>query len=78
MLLTHSTSYKSRNIYLILLAICFITYIAGILMEERGIQVRMFGLDKIALVALGRAGMYLAPKTGFPDMLDPAIANRRR
>ncbi|MDO1448134.1 hypothetical protein Q0590_17805 [Rhodocytophaga aerolata] len=51
---------------------------AGIYMQERGVAVRVFGIDKIALVALGLVGVNLATKTGFPDLLAQGISHKQQ
>jgi hypothetical protein len=41
-------------------------------------NLRLFGPDGIALVALGGLGIWLAPRTGFTDLLDWRVSNYER
>lgn len=58
---------------------CLVTLLTGDYLANQGVpNLRLFGWDGVALVALGGLGVWLAPRTGFADGLDWRIANFER
>jgi hypothetical protein len=78
MWLTVSNSYRSKILYTGFIAFCILTYAVGKLWMEGKEGIRIFGWDEIAIITFGLLGIYLAPLTGFPDLLDEHISNRQR
>lgn len=69
----------STWVYLGLVLFCLATAGAGQYLHSKGLaNLRLFGWDGIGLVALGGLGMWLAPHTGFADLLDTRVSRWQR
>ena len=70
------TSPTSLRLYALLTLLTVVTALIGPLMT--GPAIRLFGLYEVLLVALGGVGLYIAPRTGFADLIDSRVSNWQR
>jgi len=74
-----TASRSSLQIYAGLIGFCLITLGLGRYLDSQGVaNLRQFGWDGVGLVALGTVGVWLAPCTGFADLLDRRVTNWQR
>ncbi|MCU0352586.1 MAG: hypothetical protein MUD08_02430, partial [Cytophagales bacterium] len=76
------TSVLSRNsavVYLSLVLFCIVTLFVGQHLAGKGTpNLRLFSWDGVGLVAAGFIGIWLAPRTGFADLLDWRVSSWQR
>ena len=70
------TSLASLRLYALLTLFTVVTAFVGPALTHPAI--RRFGFDEVLLVALGGVGLYLAPRTGFADLLDGRVSQWQR
>lgn len=74
-----NTVHQSLRLYLALVLGAVCTLWAGRYLSSQGIpNLRLFDWDSVGLVVLGGLGIWLAPQTGFADLLDNHVTNWQR
>lgn len=70
------TSSASLWLYAAFILLTVVTALVGSTLTAPAI--RLFGVDGVLLVALGGLGIWLAPRTGFADLLDARVSGWQR
>ncbi len=67
------------RVYAAFVGFSLLTWLTGQWLARQGVAgIRIFGPEEIALIMLGGAGIWLAPRTGFPDLLDARTPDQQR
>lgn len=72
-------SRTSLMLYGTFVLFCVVTMLVGQILTSRNVpNLRLFGWDGLGLIALGGLGIWLAPRTGFADLLDWRVSAYER
>ncbi|OIN60698.1 hypothetical protein [Arsenicibacter rosenii] len=79
---SHTALIPGRNsllIYAGFVGLGLLTWLTGLYLTGQGAAgLRIFGPEEIGLIVIGGAGVWLAPRTGFPDLLDARVPDSQR
>ena len=70
---------NSLLVYAGFVGLGLLTWLTGLCLTGQGTTgIRIFGPEEIGMILLGGVGIWLAPRTGFPDLLDARIPDQQR